>query len=411
MAKFKISIHPGYILLIALGLVSNLSAQLMGRLYAGDAIMLLLGGAALLQIGGWLPSEKFARHSLFIILAFPIVAVLLDGANDIGFEWVAKGGARNTVFAMAVCASAMIIRSYGWKGWLGFILVVSLSPAILAIAATVRGEQGMDFIVVLKFFYGTSIFLAIVYFVRSGRFGAVAMVAFGALLAFAFDIRGEGTLFVVCGLAFFFKRLTKGWRFIPFLVMVVAVVVIGSTAVLSFFSNANTFDLATVERREESLKQRTDMAWQAWYGFLERPGLGHGSWQNAATYIDYSNPNEVIGVHSWILQFAFEYGLLGLAFGCLLAVVAARALFFWLQSGDRTCLSSSHVLLVIYFLADAVLNCCVSPFGGYYRIVWGLLIGAAICVNDLFGSRQQKGALLPFRIKGEGALKWTIAST
>ncbi|MGC4073468.1 MAG: hypothetical protein QM760_13315 [Nibricoccus sp.] len=118
------------------------------------------------------------------------------------------------------------------------------------------------------------------------------------------------------------------------------------------------------------------MAVDAWRGFCEAPLFGSGSWAHAVRYTDLSQPGVLVGVHSFILQFAFEYGVCGFLFGCWLLWLAVCGTVDFMRSEQPEDLSwmPMHVLVMLN-LAYAVL---MSPMGGYRRVLAGAAMGMAL---------------------------------
>ena len=144
--------------------------------------------------------------------------------------------------------------------------------------------------------------------------------------------------------------------------------------------------------------ERKVMIMDAWEGFLARPAVGFGSWQHARNYIN-SYITEAVGVHSIVLQFAYEYGIYGLLFGGYLLLRSGQGLVVAVY-GDLPAAGSmlrSDQPLMVLLGVGMIYNLVASPFANIYRIYFGITLGLYLYLIEL---NQAAPGRAPSRVAG-----------
>lgn len=356
-------------------LCGGFSVQVIGRLFVADFLM----PVALAVVVIWPATRAYLREhwvEVAVLLLFPFVGLVWDFINQTHPSLYLRGFARNLVFVLAA-VSFMGMASRASKGAI-IALFVALALAFPIGALVQTPVSGLSVVAFMKYLGGWSLALFVV--ALMARFlppavTGVLMLPLGVAIALGASYRSFGAVVALAGGLAITRRI---WAQLPRTGVICAILILPMVTG-GFLINMLQSDYIPAELRktwEYSNYQRLDMAADAWKGFLEAPVLGNGSWAHAVKYTDPNQPNMLLGVHSFVLQFAFEYGLLGLAFGCWLVFLGAAGMTDFLRTGpgEEERWIPVHLLITANFIYAVLM----SPMGGYERILAGAALGIAL---------------------------------
>jgi hypothetical protein len=345
------------------------------RVYLGDVYITIFFCVVFLRV---LSSARYPHTRWVLIGVISIgLGVAFDFLNRTPSDDILRGGLRNFVFIFMSLATCAALEVYGRRRAALYIIAVLCSLPFFVILLDPQVAGNVDRL----FRWDNGIFLLLpaqlvlthLLGARKIRLivGAALFLAMGAG-AYFMDIRslagmlwGAAFIEIVC----IYKYLPRILR-IPMLIL--ASFLFFAAAVL-IYSEVSTFDYDVYQRRTASDTLRLDMAADAWAGYLQSPFIGNGSWQHARLFTDPTKTETLIGVHSTVIQFAYEYGTLGLLAGCVLLVIHVVALFKVI---------SLHRLyatdwLYGYLLLLGFYHIIMSPFAGAQRFTLGISTGIA----------------------------------
>jgi len=320
-----------------------------------------------------------------LLMGFPFVGLALDWLNQCPLDLYLRGLSRNFVFvAAAIVSSAIARRMDRWRVVTLFCVLALSTPvaALIQIGEDLGSESAF-----LKYFGGWALILPIVVIMTRLVSPAVAgalMVPVGMVVAFGLSLRSFGGVLVLAGV---FTMTARWWarggrRILTACVLVIPVLF--AVAAINLLQS----DHVPAELRENwdaSNFQRLDTAIDAWQGFLEKPLMGNGSWAHALRYTIMNQTGLVVGVHSFILQFAFEYGFFGLVFGAWLLWLGVQGVVSFLRPNDQV--SERWMAVYVLIMFNFVYTVLMSPMGGYERIIAGVALGIAL--SEIWDQRQQ----------------------
>jgi len=345
------------------------------RIYLGD---LYAGGFALLALGWVMRGVTQDVVTWMAAVSFFLFgSVSLDLINRIPRDDLYRGGFRNFVFGFVAFASYAILKRYGRRAAaiIFILLYMSLPLAIILLNPNALGnidllfrwDNGVFLALPLQFFVGRAFKAKVQQLLAN----AVLFSALGTYAYFS-DLRSVAALLVVVAAI----ELLSSVRYLPKQLrvpMVVGVTMAFAAGFVFWYASQEGLGEEIYKRREASNSLRVEMALDAWDSFLAHPWTGNGSWQHARSFVDPSNTDTLIGVHSTVLQFAYEYGLLGLTYILFLLWVQVRALIK-LISVERVYHSD---WLYGYILVMGVYHTVMSPFAGAQRFTLGVSVGVA----------------------------------
>ena len=273
------------------------------------------------------------------------------------------------------------------------LILAEIAPTLISVFVT--GDE-FRALMLYKYYGASRIIGLIVLFLPYIWLQLIAICGGSLLTYFGFDSRasaavGFGTIviFVFYGVVTRFRK----WSFVM-LSTVTAVLII--PVVITLLTTASSLGWVPT-RQEASNEQRYAMALTALEGIAEHPLRGQGSWQSARQYVDKSTEatGEYIGVHSYILQFGFEYGVFGSGVALYLGILALQGIWIFSSLYLRKAIPSNVALIGIWLNVSLFSTVLFSPFGGYSRITIGLLCGLMLELKRQFKSPAGREAKTP----------------
>ncbi|WP_138223054.1 O-antigen ligase family protein [Nibricoccus aquaticus] len=311
-----------------------------------------------------------------LLLAFPVIGLVWDLLSHTPPGLYLRGLSRNLVFG--VCAVVMMAMASRLSRAKMLVVFLALAAAVPIAAIIQTPFEVTSVMIFVKYFGGWSMtfwLMLVIARLVSPMTAGIIMMPLGLTIALALSYRSLGGVLVLAGLfavsAHLWKRMPRGG--VIACVMVLPVVI--AAIAISIFQG----DYVPEQLRSDwdySNFQRLDMAVDAWRGFCDSPLWGSGSWAHAVRYTDVSQPGILVGVHSFILQFAFEYGVFGLLFGCWLLWLAVGGTVDFLQSNHPEDIRWMPMLLLV--MLNLVYAILMSPMGGYERILAGTALGISL---------------------------------
>ena len=351
-------------------------------LYVADVYAVVFGSYAFFK---WLLGRMdFLRLLLLAVAVTATGAELgLDLYNNIGFTWLIRGFARNTVFLAVIIASVALISRFGVGLWLVVVTSAYVSVAFWGIVQ--EYNLGYDVGYFLKFRWGGYLAIPILYLFRKNYYWQALFLLAGAATLWLFDVRSFSAIWFSAAVLCLMCKFSIAWRRFTVIIGLACFVWVAMVLV----NPTHFVEARTEDRQEASNSQRMHMAQDTWERYLERTITGYGSWQHAATYQDdyLFLTSKNTGVHSWVLQLAFEYGVLGIIAGIALLSILCYSVYIILldRSVSRIIFSDALVSPAMLFLLLTegvyVLGC--SPFAGVGRIFEGFAVGVALWVIKL----------------------------
>jgi hypothetical protein len=318
----------------------------------------------------------------WMLIGFGILMLFLifDLLNRVPRDDLIRGVLRNYIFCFVALATCLALEAYGrrWAAWwiIGSLVSFPLFALLLSfglvsnIDRLFRWENGVFLLLPIQAF--------VVWLFRARKLrllvGAGLFVGMG-VYAYTMDIRSlSGMLWCAA-----FVEILCVYKYIPVMLRVPAFLtatVLFIAAAFIAYTEITGFDYSVYQRRLASDSLRYEMANDAWDSYLSSPVLGNGSWQHARSFVDPDKMEALIGVHSTVIQFAYEYGTLGLIVGCaiLLAHVAALGKMVMLHRLYATDWLYGYLLLL------GIYHTIMSPFAGPQRFTLGVSLGIACSV-------------------------------
>lgn len=350
----------------------NVSAA---RVYLGDVYIAVFFCIVFLRV----ISGKKYLHARWVLVGFFALGlgVAFDFLNNIPLDDVLRGGLRNFVFIFVALATCSALELYGRRLVALCIIAALCSLPFFVVLLDRQLGDNVDRL----FRWDNGIFLLLPVQALLTRFvgarkirllmGAVLFLVLGAF-AYFLDIRSLAGM--LWGAAFL--EIVCVYKYLPHILrvpMFILAAFLFSAAAVLVYTEVSTFDYDVYQRRTASDTLRLDMAADAWSGYVQSPVIGNGSWQHARLFVDPTKTETLIGVHSTIIQFAYEYGSLGLLAGCALLLVQIRAIMK---------IISLHRLyatdwLYGYLLLLGIYHIIMSPFAGAQRFTLGISVGIA----------------------------------
>jgi hypothetical protein len=365
-------------------LFSALRTEKGGVFYLGDAAILVFVFSGVL-ISSTRVLLKGIQRTVWILAAFPLLAVLLDFGNSIPLGDIGRGVGRNVIFSLSVVAGLIVIRSKGWDAW-AWVVVCSFIGLPLG-AFLYNPDSLSTFETFLKFGGGSGLTIALSILLARGqmRLAAVALVG-GAFVFFVGSFRGMAAMCASVSIGFFFFPLSTAKARLKggvFAACIVVSIVIASFA-FPEFNLSSLLDTQVLTAQEASSMERSDLAVSGWAQFLEHPLTGIGTWQHTRNYVSIIGSQEVIGIHSIFIQLACEYGIVGISFVSSVIFINLWALYR-LILGDFAVSNFARGGLV---WASAMIgyNTLFSPFAGDSRFIYGIIFSGVLAI--LFEHRK-----------------------
>lgn len=345
------------------------------RVYLGDVFVTVFFCLAFLRV---ISGKDFSHTRWMLVGSLSVcLGIAFDFLNRIPSDDVLRGGLRNFVFTFVALATYSALEHFGRRLVAPLIIATLCSLPFFVLLLDPDLGNNVDRL----FRWDNGIFLLLPFqavvtrFVGPRKFrlltGASLFLVLGGF-AYFLDIRSLAAM--LCGAAFL--EIVCVYKYLPQILrlpmLILAVFIFSAAAVLAY-NEVSTFDYDVYQRRIASDTLRMDMAADAWSGYLQSPIIGNGSWQHARIFVDPTKTETLIGVHSTILQFAYEYGTLGLVAGVVLLMVQVRAI---------TKVISLHRLyatdwLYGYLLLLGIYHTIMSPFAGAQRFTLGISVGIA----------------------------------
>lgn len=375
----RVSVGRNFWLAVSLSVVSGVSAATFGIIYAFDFIAIAL---TIVSLGEYLKGRRvhlpyLVTGAALIVVAF--VYAVFDRINGIAGVDMARGLARNAILGLSVIAWGWIFSSYSLGRSLLLLSISFGSPAI-AIALDIGVSPMLaasGTVAFFKYHGGVGFLLAGILLLRSSLLACLLYSCASALvLLVVADYRSGALLFIGAAAAVGFLRILSR---IPNWALVVGglvLVVPGYFQTKQVLLDEQLFETHIVERRLASDEQRSDMIKFAWMEFLEQPLVGYGSWQNAARYGGANQSGQYISVHSMILLYLYEYGILGGFVPALVVITILLAMPAAFAQGRRGV--PGVAVIIVYMLAVQSVNVVAGGLNGYARNTVGAVIALAI---------------------------------
>lgn len=375
-------------IMLLLAATAGLSFQTIGLVYLLDAISLLLAAVAALHVIYW-------RRKLWILalFLFPLAALTVDIHNAVPLDDILRGIFRNTVFVAAVTASYYWSRRFSLRMVIPLIYGCYFSFAWIYLVT--GGVLGMRYSNYVKFGYGFFLIAPVVWQFRRVPFLVeFTLGAAGVILITAMDCRSMGAACLLGGGISVVRRVSMAS--LPIRLVLCGALFAALVAVSPMLvAHAQQAALENERRRADADNERLDMAKDAWSGFIGSPWVGNGTWQHARRYVSAVDNNLTVGVHSWLIQLAFEYGVLGLMFGAAIVVVIVAgllSLYFRCNAAYHPAWSIFPFTALLLVLSGYYV--IMGPFNGPSRCFEGISIGVAMALafdfDRAFRPRDQK---------------------
>lgn len=353
--------------------------QLEGRVYFGD--ILFLFGLVALFVNQNLQASRIEAWTSALILTLYITFTAFDVYNGIAAEDTIRGSLRNLGSITAAYTAYFITTQYSLRRAEALLITSLVSIAFFAIF--LNPEYRIKYDLALRWEWGALVPVALIYIVQKWNSGALFISAslfiLGGICITFLDMRSFGAIYIATGSLIIgarFKKFSQRNKVIFMLLAIVALLIGG----LFLADQLNTTDTEILDRRDQSNRQRIEMATDAIKGVLERPFIGHGSWQHARTYIDSVFSTLIVGVHSVVIQMSYEYGVLGGVTALTCIILLMRALYLLMMNLNTT---GFVPVVSILFLVNGIYYLIMSPLGGSGRFILGLTVGIAAGVIAL----------------------------
>jgi hypothetical protein len=361
-----------WLALAGVAVAGGLSVEIVGTLYVLDIMVLMLALPLTLKV--WLERDNAAKRITTATFGFGILVAVfaaMDLINGIPNDDFWRGFARNAVFASAVTVGASI--SYLWGLRYAVAAWGAASMSVFTGNAIQAPELFTDAVNILKY-TGAQAFLYITLCIFAGRVLVSVPIALAAFVILWFQDNRSAALIFVCAAALIgFRRFARGSRVVS-TYLLISLIVGGATGWFIYGSRTLASTDYALQRRSTSDAMRVDMAEDAIDGFMAAPILGNGAWQHARQYKPMFNDEfttrQIIGVHSIVLQMAYEYGILGLLVAGTAVVILISGIVKVLTLPNRDGLAATIPigLFVLYHLL-------FSPFANIYRNLYGIGFG------------------------------------
>lgn len=380
-SRFEIAILLG--ICLAILAVGGHSVSVFGQLYGIDFFspLVLVFATVRGEIAG------VVRQYWRVIAGGAISVVLFlifDLANGMDKEMYMRGIGRNFGFLFSLICGLYLLRRYG--AGVFFYITASLMLSI-PVALRVTGQLYVsNYVDIFKLNNGIFIVLFVPMFVFS--YSIVAYVFFIAYAGFLYlfaEFRSAAACVLLIPLGFIVRPLLRKiptWIIFP---LVVTILPLGTSLALNTFRQyeIQRGNEDKVSRMEESNKDRYGVAQQAFFGILERPVTGYGTWQHAFIYFSTRGAitGDALGVHSMPLQLGYEYGISGLLLGLYFGLVMFFAGIRLLKNQLMEDICGKGVLcLGLYLMIIGLSNVIFGGVMGWSRISVGLQVAFAIWV-------------------------------
>ena len=391
-----------YILFLVMLLFSAVRTEKGGVFYLGDAAILVFVFSELFVFSTRAILMRI-RRTIWSLVTFPTIAVLLDFGNAVPLGDIGRGVGRNVIFSLSVIAGLIVIRSNGWNAW-AWVVVCSLSGLPLG-AFLYNPDSLSTFETFLKFGGGSGLAIAcsMILARRQKRLAAVALFGL-ALVFFVGSFRGMAAMCASVSIGlFFFPLSTKKARLKS---GVLAACIVVSIVIASFalpeFHLSSLLDDQVLTAQEASSRERSDLAVSGWANFLEHPLTGIGTWQHTRNYVSIIGSQEVIGIHSIFIQLACEYGVIGVIFVSL--VITINIFIIYQVMLGNFAVSNFATAGLVWASAMIGYNTLFSPFSGDSRFIYGLLFSGILASFLEFRKTKLSGTL----VETKGGRPWTM---
>jgi hypothetical protein len=364
---------PLFLLLFAA--TAGVSFQSIGLIYLLDVFSIILAAAAVLRI-------IYHREMMWILclFLFPIMAFALDSYNETPSGDALRGIFRNTVFVSSAIAAYFWSRRLSLGQMLPLIYGCYFSFSLWYLLK--GGELGLHYSNFIKFGFGFFLVQPLIWpFRHWPLLIELILVGAGVLLVGLMDCRAMGAVCILTsGLSVLRKISYSAWAARLILYGLASIALLGGLVLFEEHYNKRFADVYE-DRRAKSDDERIDMAQDAWNGFRTSPWVGNGTWQHARQYVSTVNKDVTVGVHSWVVQLAYEYGIFGLIFGatiiCLLIIALANMYF---KCRARIVQPWSNFPFTVLLLVQSAYYVIMGPFNGPSRLFEGISMGIALAV-------------------------------
>lgn len=382
------TVSTRYLLAVVAGAaLAGLSTQTVGLMYLGDLFMVVLAFRYIRDY--YVDSRAGGRDAaICVILILCAGAYLaLDLANNIDASDYMRGFARNALFATGIMAWLWVFRRVGLERALLVTAICSLAPAIWIMAGISSDASGRDTSMTnfFKYYGGLNLVLVVAYLLRNRLVLCIcSVVAFAGVQAFVVDSRAGAGVLIMCAI------LAVGcaiWRKMPPYRLILIIGTIGVGILLlapNVMLDPKYFEEQTIERREDSNRQRMDMVDFALQEIALRPLVGYGSWQSAARYVDIKYVNMNVAVHSMLLQYQYEYGVLGLIYPVAILLASLIALPAAVVFAQQSAFGAGFIMFSL--ISGQILNVALGGLSGYGRISISAVV--ALCLTMLPRSKS-----------------------
>lgn len=346
-----------------------------GVIYAGDVLNCLRFSnlRKLKQASVVIPSGI-----MLLLLAFPLLNILSDLFANSNPETIAKGIFRSAVFLLAIGSGLRFAYEKGIKYSLSIYAFVCVSCFMWGYFFDEVHPYDVEYIN-KYYFVAPGLGVAIMVFIEKDLLRLPLLLALSAMEVFL-NSRGDGAMIAVAaGVVIIVRVQSKFLKSVLILCCLGALAVVG----LRFASSYNKIEHQDASSYGSDFT-RYDMAVHAWNGYLEKPFLGRGTGSHQRDYISPLDTNESVGVHSWLLQFAYELGSFSFIFCAGLLWICWRSILLTLL--DPTSRHAFGVRLgVAYVAAKFSYDIFMSPFYGFQKHIHGYSL--AILLVYLYSRR------------------------
>jgi len=369
---------------LLLGAVSGFSLQLAGAtVFVADLLVPVL----LLMSFAARPDNRLTEGMALCTLiggVFVALFILGDLVNKIGVLDLMRGGFRNVIFICYILAAMRLSFLLGpifayqlfavMSGSYSLCMYFGFGPSSLIIwnglSDHLKFHGLLQFIVIgLLTILGRRVFLA-----------SIALCGLGFWVLQVADYR-LGAVLCVAPIALWITRQIKKAR-LPSWAMNIAMLLSIVTVALfanDYFVTEEHSDQSRIERREMSNRIRAEMIEYSFNQFIDKPILGHGSWTHVKGFSSSYDSNIISGVHNMGLQYANEYGSVGLAFIGLVTIIAIVGFYRWLEWWvKKPSGTDCNDLIAGFGWSFLFAQIAFGGLLGYGRIVIGLLVGHAL---------------------------------
>lgn len=378
------------IALIVIATFGGFYIQLGARLYIADVFMFCAFVPALVYCVR--RCSRFIWLVILVMTGFAFYALLCDLSEGYAFSLIAKGMLRNLMLPVAVCVVCSIANAYGLIYALFIVVLLKFSrflygaylePYLLidSFEAVLRVGGGSSLVYMVLFLMG---------FVRGLQsIGFLAAVVFYGVV---YQFRSLAALHLLAPIGYFLRGFLSKIHIsaIYFSALIAAVSVYAFWMFLIPSINIDSGEIGRYNRNMQSSDTRMDMNRHAFGGIWDAWGLGNGTDSHHRNYMAKNKSDEYLSVHSIVLQFGYEYGVIGLLFALSLLLFGFHVLATYIQQQFALDdLIRGHSCMFMVLMASVVYTMLFSPYASYARIGFSCSLGLVVCVYDLLVLNQK----------------------